>query len=173
MRAGIVGLALVALFLILWYRLPGLVAVVALAIYLLIMLSIFKLIPVVLTAAGVAGFILSIGMAVDANILVFERMKEELRNPKKRGEMQDSIRDGFSRAWTSIRDGNISSILSAIILYMAGTSLTRGFAVTFGLGVIISMISALVVTRTFLLALGSEKNEGAIKFLYGSGFRKS
>ena len=112
--AGIIGLLAVAIFLIVWYRLPGVVAVVALSIYVMIMLLIFKLIPVTLTAAGIAGFILSIGMAVDANILIAERTKEELRRGK---DIVTSINEGFTRAWLSIRDSNISSIITGIILF--------------------------------------------------------
>src|SRR3989344_3490511 len=114
MRAGIIGLTILSLFLILWYRLPGLVAVVALICYIILSLVIFKLVPVTLTAAGIAGFILSIGMAVDANVLIFERAKEELKKDKS---IHDSLHEGFSRAWYSIRDSNISSIITAIILF--------------------------------------------------------
>ena len=103
---------------ILWYRLPGIIAVLALMLYVAITLAIFKTIPVTLTAAGIAGLILSIGMAVDANILIFERMKEELRRGKA---MEDAIREGFTRAWTSIRDSNISSLITSVILYWFGT----------------------------------------------------
>lgn len=166
-NAGIYGIILVALFLILWYRLPGLISVVALAIYVVLVLGIFKIIPVTITAAGIAGFILSVGMAVDANILIFERMKEERRAGKQIGA---AITEGFSRAWLSIRDSNVSSIISAIILYWMGTSMVKGFALTLGIGVIVSMFSAIIVSRTFLLALGV-KGEGKIgNFLLSSGF---
>jgi len=167
-RAGIIGVLIVAVFLVLWYRFPGVVAVVALGIYIAIMLAIFKLIPVTLTAAGIAGFILSIGMAVDANILIFERMKEELKNGKN---LELAMRDGFDRAWLSIRDSNISSIISAIILFWFGTSLVKGFALTLGLGVLVSMFSAITVSRTFLRAFGSERNTNSIRFLFGSGVK--
>ncbi|MEX0934779.1 MAG: protein translocase subunit SecD [Candidatus Paceibacterota bacterium] len=169
--AGIIGLAFVGLYLIFWYRLPGVIASVALGFYLLMLLALFKLIPVVLTAAGIAGFILSIGMAVDANVLIFERMKEELRaiNERHGGDMEKAIREGFSRAWPSIRDGNTSSILTAIVLYWAGTTLTKGFAITWGLGILISMFSAIIITRSFLLALGSDRLKGVHKFLYATG----
>lgn len=152
-RAGLWGILLISLFLILWYRLPGLLASISLTIYVILMLSIFKLIPVTLTAAGIAGFILSIGMAVDANILIFERIKEELGGKP----LEESIRTGFARAWLSIRDSNISSIITAIILFWFGTSLVKGFALTFGLGVLISMITAITISRTLLLSAGSEK----------------
>ncbi len=122
-----------------------------------------------MTAAGVAGFVLSIGMAVDANVLIFERMKEELRKTNK---VEEAIREGFKRAWPSIRDGNLSTIITAIILFWAGTSLTKGFAVTLGIGVIISMLSAISVSRTFLLAVSPEKLEGASKFLFSIGFNR-
>jgi len=169
-KAGTIGLAIVALFLVIWYRLPGLIAVLSLSIYIILMLSIFKLIPITLTAAGVAGFILSIGMAVDANILIFERMKEEFLEGRK--DTENSIRDGFKRAWIAIRDGNSSSIITAIILFWFGTSLVEGFALTFGLGIMISMFTAITVSRTFLLALGNHKKESKIDFLFGSGLKK-
>lgn len=166
--AGFVGLALVALFMLLWYRLPGVVAVVSLAIYGAVMLTLFKLIPVTLTAAGLAGFILSIGLAVDANVIIFERLKEELREGK---DTQEVIRDAFLRAWASIRDGNISSIIIAVILFWLGTALLKGFAVTFGIGVLVSMLTAITITRTFLLALGRFEQSGKVKALFGSGIR--
>jgi protein-export membrane protein SecD len=130
------------------------------------MLAIFKLIPVTLTAAGIAGFILSIGMAVDANILIFERMKEELKKGK---DLSDAMHDGFQRAWLSIRDSNISSMISAVILFWFGTSLVKGFALTLGLGVLVSMFSAITVTRTFLYSLGTHGKGRAIRFFFGSG----
>jgi len=165
-KAGLIGLLLLSLFLIFWYRLPGLIAVFSLGTYLVITLLLFKTLPVVLTAAGIAGFILSIGMAVDANVLIFERIKDELEH---RDDLQEAIKLGFSRAWLSIRDGNISSIITSIILFWFGTSLVKGFALTFGLGVLISMISAISVSRTFILAVSGEKYEGARKFLFGHG----
>lgn len=168
--AGIIGLILVALFMIIWYRLPGVIAVVSLAIYIFVMLAVFKLIPVTLTAAGIAGFILSIGMAVDANVLIFSRMEEELREGRK--NTQEAIRDGFSRAWLAIRDGNLTSILSAIILFWFGSSLIQGFALTFGIGVLVSMFSAITVSRTLLLALGNYEFKGAVRFLFGTGMHK-
>ena len=167
-RAGVFGVLIVALFLILWYRIPGVVAVLALGIYLAIMLLFFKLIPVTLTAAGIAGFILSIGMAVDANILIFERMKEELKKGK---DISDAMHDGFDRAWLSIRDSNTSSLISTVILFWFGTSLIKGFALTLGLGVLISMFSAITVTRTFLLALGTHGSSRLVRFLFSSGVR--
>ncbi|MEK7575757.1 MAG: protein translocase subunit SecD [Patescibacteria group bacterium] len=163
-RAGIYGIIIVAVFLIFWYRIPGLIAVFALSIYVVLVLAIFKLIPVTITAAGIAGFILSVGMAVDANILIFERMKEERRSGKA---LNTSILEGFSRAWLSIRDSNVSSLITSVILYWIGTSMIKGFALTLMVGILISMFSAITITRTFLLALGI-KGEGKLsRFLYG------
>ena len=170
--AGIWGFALVALFLILWYRLPGLIAVVALSLYTVINLALFKLIPVTLTAAGLAAFILSIGMAVDANILIFERMKEELARGRT---LRDAIKEGFARAWFSIRDSNLSSIITAVILFwLGGTAVIKGFALVFALGVLTSMFTAITVTRTFLIALGfaERKGVGIVRFLFGNGLGK-
>jgi preprotein translocase subunit SecD len=166
--ASIWGFSAVALFMLLWYRLPGIVAILALALYVIANLALFMFIPVTITAAGIAGLILSIGMAVDANILIFERIKEELRAGKN---TDDAIREGFARAWLSIRDSNISSIITAIILFWFGTSLIKGFALVFGLGVIVSMITAITVSRTLLMALGLNAKTGFVKFLFGSGIR--
>jgi len=166
--AGIYGMILVSLFLVLWYRLPGLAAVLALGLYTIIILALFKLIPVTLTAAGIAGFILSVGMAVDANILIFERMKEELKKGKN---LQSAVSEGFSRAWLSIRDSNISSLITAGILFWMGTSMIKGFALTLGVGILISMFSAITVSRTFLLAIGLNGESRIGKFLFGSGIR--
>ena len=149
-KAAIIGVLLIALFLILLYRLPGLVATVSLGIFISIILALFKLMPVTLTAAGIAGFIISIGIAVDANVLIFERVKEEMRSGKT---IKESISSGFSRAWFSIRDSNISNFITAVILFWFGTSLIQGFAFTLGMGVIVSMFSAIVITRIFLGAL--------------------
>jgi preprotein translocase subunit SecD len=167
--ASVIGFAALAAFMILWYRIPGLVAVVALLIYILIMLALFKLIPVVLTAAGIAGFILSVGLAVDANVLIAERLKEELAEGKRADE---AIREGFSRAWLAIRDSNVTSILSAIILFWFGTSLIKGFALVLGVGVCVSMLSAIVVSRTFLLALGMSGESVVGRFLLRSGLKR-
>lgn len=164
--AGVWGIITVSLFMILWYRLPGLLAVIALLVYIVAVLALFQLIPVTLTAAGIAAFILSVGMAVDANILIFERTREELERGKT---TREAIAEGFSRAWPSIRDSNISSIITAIILFWFGTSLIKGFALVFGLGVLVSMLTAISVSRSFLLALGVEAKEGIKRFLFGSG----
>ena len=166
--AGLWGIGAVGLFMLLWYRLPGLLSVLALSLYVAAILALFKLIPVTLTAAGIAAFILSIGMAVDANVLIFERMKEELRAGKN---TRDAINDGFARAWPSIRDSNISSMITAVILFWFGTSLIKGFALVFGLGVLVSMLTAISVSRTFLKALGVEAKGGLTRFLFGSGVK--
>lgn len=168
-NAGLIGFLIIALFFITWYRLPGLVAVVALVIYITIMLALFKLVPVTLTAAGIAGFIISIGIAVDANILIFERVKEELRNGRT---IIDSVKIGFERAWLSIRDSNLSSIISAVILFWFSTSLIKGFALTFGIGVLVSMFSAITISRVFLLALDTRKENKLLRSLFSSGFIK-
>lgn len=168
MFAGLVGFAALALFMIVWYRLPGVVSVVSLSIYVVLMLALFKLIPVVLTAAGIAGFILSVGLAVDANVLIAERMKEELAAGKR---AQDAIREGFARAWLAIRDSNIAHIIAAVILFWFSTSLIKGFALVFGLGVFVSMLSAITISRTFLLALGLTGESKVGRFLLRSGVK--
>ncbi len=166
--AGIIGLALVALFMILMYRLPGVIAVVALGVYSLLVLAIFKLWPVTLTLAGIAGYVLSIGMAVDANILVFERTKEELRDGRP---LLSAIEEGFRRAWLSIRDSNVSSLITCLILIWFGSSLIKGFAVTLALGILVSMFTALTVSRTFLRVSVSHWMEKHL-WLFGHGLTK-
>lgn len=169
-QAGIYGFIIIALFLLVWYRLPGLVAVVSLTLYTIITLALFKLFGVVLTSAGLAGFIISLGMAVDGNILIFERMKEEFQ---KGHSIEDGIREGFSRAWLSIRDSNTSSIITGLILFFTATSpLIKGFALIFILGVVVSIFTSITVTRTLLFSLGIKKYEGFTKFLFGHGLRK-
>ncbi|MFA6257912.1 MAG: protein translocase subunit SecD [Candidatus Paceibacterota bacterium] len=168
-KAAIIGFLLVALFLILLYRLPGLIATISLCIFIVIILALFKLIPVTLTAAGIAGFIISMGIAVDANVLIFERVKEELRSGKS---IADSISIGFSRAWFSIRDSNISSFITAVILFWFGTSLIKGFALTLGMGIIVSMFSAIIVTRIFLSTIGFIGEGKIARFLFSSGLSK-
>lgn len=145
--AGMLGFVVIAIFMVALYGWLGAIASVALLLYTLFTLAIFKLIPVTLTLAGIAGFILSIGMAVDANILIFERMKEEIRDGKSK---EAALELGFSRAWTSIRDSNISTLITSAVLYKFGTGIVRGFALTLALGVLVSMFSAIAVTRTFL-----------------------
>jgi preprotein translocase subunit SecD len=145
--AGGVGLFLVLMFMIGSYRLPGVLASLALVFYTLVNYAVFRVLPVTLTLAGVAAFILSIGMAVDANILIFERMKEEIRAGKTLGP---AIEAGFNRAWSSILDSNVSSLLVAGWLYWQGTTVVRGFALVLIIGVLLSMFSAITVTRTML-----------------------
>ncbi len=149
--AGIIGLAAVVIFMMFYYRLPGFLADLALIVYALISMLLFKLIPVVLTLSGIAGFILSIGMAVDANILIFERLKEELRGGRT---LRQAIELGWARAWPSIRDSNISTLITCLILFWFGTtygaSVVKGFALTLALGVLVSLFTAVIVTRTFL-----------------------
>lgn len=149
-RAGLIGIGLVLVFMLVWYRVPGIVAGLALIVYVTLMLGIFMFIPVTITAAGIAGFLLSIGMAVDANVLIFERFKEEV---KRGASYEDAVMEGFKRAWAPIRDGNFTSLISAIILFWFGTSIVQGFALVFGLGILVSMFTAVLVTRTFLVAL--------------------
>lgn len=145
--AGMIGIGVVMLFMLLFYRLPGVIADIALICYTLILFALFKVIPVTLTLAGIAGFILSIGMAVDANILIFERTKEELRAGRT---LFTAINAGFDRAWTSIFDSNMSTIITCTILYMLGTSVVKGFALTLALGVMVSMFSAVTITKNFM-----------------------
>lgn len=145
--AGILGLIIIVIFMVALYGQLGAIASMALLLYTMIVLALFKTIPITLTLAGIAGFILSIGMAVDANILIFERMKEELRLGRTRSA---AIELGFSRAWTSIRDSNISTLITSFVLYEFGNGIVRGFAVTLAIGVLVSMFSAIVVTRTFI-----------------------
>ena len=156
--AGIVGLALVFLFMTLYYRVPGLVASVALLIYAAMVLAIFKALPVTLTLSGVAATILSVGMAVDANVLIFERMKDELRNGRT---LISAINIGFNRAWPAIRDSNVSTLITCGILFyfsnQLGTTIVQGFAVTLAIGVMISMFSAIVVSRTILRVIAATR----------------
>lgn len=161
--AGALGFILVALFMIICYRLPGLLAVIALSIYTLIILALFKIWPVTLSLAGVAGFILSIGIAVDANILIFERTKEELRAG---APLLRAIETGFERAWASIRDSNVSSIITSLILIWFGTSFIKGFAVTLIIGILVSMFSAITITRTFLRLTNGNSNSHRL-WLFG------
>ena len=168
LKAGLWSFVIIAIFLIVWYRLPGLLASIALLIYVILNLAIFKLIPVTLTAAGIAGFVLSLGMAVDANILIFERMKEELKMGRT---LEDAMKEGFARAWLSIRDSNLSSIITATILYFfATTNIIKGFALVFGIGVLTSMFTAITASRTLLLAMRL-KDSKLSRFLFTSGIR--
>jgi len=151
-RAGLIGIAVVMLFMVLYYRLSGFMASLSLVFYGMLSLALFKLIPVTLTLAGLGGFILSIGMAVDANVLIFERMKEELRSGRTLGA---AIEVGFDRAWTAIRDGNVTTLIICLILYVLGNTIAasapvKGFALTLGVGVLVSMFTAIIVTRVLL-----------------------
>jgi len=153
--AGFIGLALILLFMIIYYRMSGVIAAISLIIYAVLLLGIFKLLPVTLTLSGIAAAILSIGMAVDANILIFERMKEELRYGRT---VPTAINIGFSRAWTAIRDSNISTLITCGVLFWfadtLGASIVKGFAITLALGVLISMFSAITITKTILQIIG-------------------
>ena len=158
--AGIIGIGLVMLFMLLYYRLPGAIADVALLIYSVLVFAVFKIVPVTLTLAGIAGFILSIGMAVDANILIFERTKEELKAGRT---LFTAINAGFDRAFTSIFDSNMTTIITCVILYFLGTSIIKGFALTLIIGVLISMFTAITVTKNFmhlLFGAGQLKHPG-------------
>lgn len=155
LKAGIIGLILVMLFMIIYYRLPGALASLAVIFYGALVLAIFKLVPVTLTLAGIGGFVLSVGMAVDANVLIFERMKEELRTGRTFGA---AIEAGFDRAWTAIRDSNVTTFIVCAILYWLGSSIVAsapvmGFALTLFIGVAVSMFTAIIVTRTLLRLL--------------------
>ena len=147
LRAGLFALLAVALFMIGFYRLPGLAAVLALLIYTTMVLTLYKLIPVTLTLSGIAGFILSLGIAVDANVLIFARLREELAAGRT---LQQAVEEGFRRAWYSIRDSHVTTILGAVVLYMFTTSIVKGFALTLGVGVLLSLFSSIVVTRAFM-----------------------
>ena len=152
--AAMIGLIFVGLFMLIIYRLPGFLACLALGIYGILVLAIFKVLGITLTLSGIAGFILSLGMAVDANVLIFERLREEL---KQGNTFNISIRQAFKRAWPSIRDGNISTLITCLVLYIFTTGLIRGFAVTLGIGILISMFSAIIVTRILLNLFNGEK----------------
>jgi len=152
--AGLIGTALVILFMLFYYRLFGLFAALSLIIYIALTLGLFKVIPITLSLAGLAGFILTIGMAVDANILIFERIKEELKRGLSRAA---AIEEGFRRAWPSIRDSNTSTIITAIILYYLTSSFVRGFALTLLIGVLVSLFSAITTTRLFLRVFIKDK----------------
>ena len=168
-KAGVVAFIVIAIFLVLFYRLPGLLAVIALVMYTVMNLALFKFIPVTLTAAGIAAFILSLGMAVDANILIFERMKEEMNRGR---ELGDAVKEGFHRAWSSIRDSNTSSMITAVILYMfSSTSVVKGFALVFFIGVAVSMFTAITASRTLLLAIKHDHAGRLLTFLFGGSFK--
>ncbi len=154
LKAGLYGVIFIIVFMILYYRLPGLFSVFSLLAYGFMVLALFKLFSVTLTLSGIAGFVLSIGMAVDANVLIFERLKEELRKGKP-GSL--ALRDAFDRAWPSIRDGNLSTILTCLVLYLFTTSMIKGFAVTLTIGILVSMFSAIYITKNFMQLFITEK----------------
>ncbi|MEZ4640990.1 MAG: protein translocase subunit SecD, partial [Caldilineaceae bacterium] len=160
LRAGIIGMSMVLLFMLVLYRLPGLLADMALVMYVALNVAIYKLLPVTLTLPGIAGFLLSIGMAVDANILIFERLKEELRSGRS---LRLAVESGFSRAWPAIRDGNLSTLISCAVLYWFGNSfgasIVKGFAITLAIGVGLSMFTAVFVTRTFMRSFLSSRGQ--------------
>ncbi|PJE59780.1 MAG: protein translocase subunit SecD [Candidatus Portnoybacteria bacterium CG10_big_fil_rev_8_21_14_0_10_44_7] len=162
LSAGLFGLLAVAAFMLLWYRAFGLLAILELLVYTALVLAVFKIIPVTLTLAGIAGFILSIGMAVDANILIFERLKEEVRSGRN---FTVAAQEGFLRAWPSIRDANLSTLITCVILFWLGTSIVKGFALTLGIGVLASMFSAVFVTRTLLRMIGGTFLEKGIFYM--------
>jgi protein-export membrane protein SecD len=155
LEAGLIGLILLALYMLLYYRMSGLIAICALITYATILGGIIKVVGVTLTLAGLAGIILSIGMAVDANILIFERMKEEVQAGKS---LRLALNEGFDRAWNSIRDSNISGLITCLVLFIFGTGIIRGFALTLGIGILISMLSAIIITKNYLKAfIASDK----------------
>ncbi len=172
--AGITGLCLVLLFMILYYRVPGVMASLSLLIYAVIVLAIFKMIPVTLTLSGVAAAILSIGMAVDANILIFERMKDEIRSGRT---MLSSVNIGFNRAWPAIRDGNVSTLITCAILYwfsdQLGATIVQGFAITLAIGVMISMFTAITISRTFMRVIALTPLSRKIRLFIPSDSRKT
>lgn len=172
-EAGLIAVATIMAFMTIYYRLPGGLASLSLFVYIAFAMAVFKLWPVTITSAGMAAFVLSVGMAVDANILIFERMKEELRIGRS---LRGAIDTGFSRAWTSIRDSNVSTLITCIILYwfgdQFGASLVKGFSLTLGLGVLVSMFTAITVTRTFLLTLLSFPVMQHL-WLFGSDIQRS
>ncbi len=152
LKAGLIGLVAVGIFMVLYYRVLGVAAVIALTIYIILMVAVLKAssatpLSITLTLSGIAGFILSVGMAVDANILIFERIKEEIRKGR---DLKFATSEGFKRAWPSIRDGNFPTILTAVILALFGTGFIKGFAITLTIGVLISMFTAIVITRIIL-----------------------
>jgi preprotein translocase subunit SecD len=151
LRAGVIGLVVVMAFMVLYYRLPGLIADLALLMYVLLTFAVYRWIPVTLTLPGIAGFVLSFGVAVDANVLIFERMKEELRRGRS---INQAISIGWERAWPSIRDSNLSTLITCAILFWFGStfgaSIVKGFSLTLAIGILVSLFTAVTVTRTFL-----------------------
>lgn len=165
--ASLWGVIVLTIFIIGSYRFPGILGVAALLIYTLFMLAFFKIVSVTLTLAGIAGFVLSLGIAIDANILIFERMKEELAAGRS---LDGAIKEGFLRAWSSVRDGNLTTIITALILYWMGSSFVQGFALTLTIGILMSMFTSVFVSRLLLEILAGTKL-GAIKFIWQSGLK--
>jgi len=163
-KAGLIGLAFIALFMIIYYRFLGFLSVLSLIIYGILVLTFFKLFNIALSLSGIAGFILSIGMAVDANVLIFERLKEEL---KDQVPLNIAIENSFLRAWPSIRDGNLSTLITCFVLMQISTGLVKGFAITLALGIIISMFSAIIVTKNFIQMFVGDFLEKHLCFLIG------
>jgi protein-export membrane protein SecD len=153
-RAGVIGVIVVLAFMLIYYRVPGVAADFALIVYILLNLALFKLIPITITLPAITGFLIGIGTAVDGNILIFERIKEEIRDGKG---LDEALESGFARAWTSIRDSNLSTIIICIVLFFfgqtPGASVVSGFAVTLALGLILNLFTAVLVTRTFLYVI--------------------
>lgn len=163
--ASLYGFLAIIILMIVWYRLPGLFGVISLITYAVVVLSIYKLIPVILSAAGIAGFIISMGLAIDGNILIFERLKEELNRGKS---IKDALEEGFDRAWTSVRDSHYASLIVAAILYFIGTSVVQGFASTLFIGVVVSLFTNVFVTRVFLRLVVPKHTNNTTKFLWKS-----
>jgi protein-export membrane protein SecD len=165
LKASAYAFLIIAILMILWYRLPGLFGVISLVAYAEVVLTIFKLVPVTLSAAAIAGFLISIGLAIDGNILIFERLKEELNKGRKIGE---ALEDGFDRAWTSVRDSHVASIIVSLILYFIGTSVVQGFALTLFIGVAVSLFTNVFVTRVLLRLIVPKNDTTTNKFLWKS-----
>ena len=164
-RAAFVGFVLIIAFMILAYRLPGLIAVLALVLYAFLNLAIYRMFGVTITLAAIAGFVLSLGMAVDANVLIIERMKEELASGR---DLPSAIVQGFARAWSAIRDGNVTTLVSATVLYFLSSSFVRGFALTLSIGVVVSLFTAIVVARLYMQTLFPPS---VLRLPWLSGFR--
>jgi protein-export membrane protein SecD len=164
-KASLYGFLLIVILMILWYRIPGLFGVISLITYGLVVLSIFKLLPVTLSAAAIAGFIISMGLAIDGNILIFERLKEELNRGKN---LKEALEEGFDRAWTSVRDSHTASIIVSIILYFIGTSVVQGFALTLFIGVVVSLFTNVFVTRQLLRMVVPNNAGSKMKFFWKS-----
>lgn len=156
LKAGLIGFLAVIIFMLVFYRVPGFLASLSLIIYIGLVLALFKLIPITLTLAGIGGFILSIGMAIDANILIFSRLREEMKEGRN---FPLALQEGFRRAWPSIRDGNLTTLIITLILFSFGTSFVKGFAMTLGLGILLSMLTAMVITRVLLKLFEGTKLE--------------